>query len=174
MPPDRPGGETPDPADRVGERIRRFREDRRLSLSQLAANAGVSKGYLSSLENDPRARRPSAETLYAVATALGVTLADLMGRRVLATPAAGIPDSLREFAAEQRLPESDLQMLASIQFRGEQPRSKERWQYIYNAIRTSQPLDEPSTRGEPAPEATEPPGRPGRPRRSRAHDRSQG
>jgi transcriptional regulator with XRE-family HTH domain len=132
----------------VGERIRRFREDQSQSLSQLAANAGVSKGYLSSLENDPQARRPSAETLYAVANALGVTMADLMGRQVRAVTAPDMPQSLREFAAEQNLPEADVRMLASIQFRGEQPRTKERWRYIYNAIRTSQPLDEPPPRTE--------------------------
>jgi transcriptional regulator with XRE-family HTH domain len=137
-----------DQADRlgatVGERMRRFREDRRMSLSQLAARAGVSKGYLSSLENDPSARRPSAETLYALANALGVTMADLMGRRLLSgAPSSEVPDGLREFAAELNLPEADVQMLTSIQFRGEQPRTKERWRYIYTAIRTSEPLDEP-------------------------------
>lgn len=40
-------------------------------------------------------------------------------------------------------------MLASIQFRGEQPRTKERWRYIYTAITTSRAIDTtetPSTR----------------------------
>ena len=127
----------------VGGRIRRFREDRGLTLSQLAETAGVSKGYLSALENDPSSRRPSAETLYAVAAALGVTIADLLGRRLLADPASQVPEGLLEFAAEAGLPEADVRMLASIQFRGEQPRTKERWRYIYTAIRTSEPLDEP-------------------------------
>jgi transcriptional regulator with XRE-family HTH domain len=124
--------------------MRRFREERGLSLNQLAAKAGVSKGYLSSLENEPSARRPSAETLYALANALGVTIADLMGRKLLFETASEVPESLRDFAAELDLPEADVQMLASIQFRGEQPRTKERWRYIYTAIRTSEPLDEPS------------------------------
>lgn len=141
-----------DPKGTVGERIRRFRAERDLSLSQLAADAGVSKGYLSTLENDPHARRPSAQTLYAVANALGVTLADLMGRQVRALNSPDAPESLQEFAEEQHLPEADVQMLASIQFRGDQPRTKQRWQYIYNAIRTSQPLDEPPLHGERGPE----------------------
>jgi hypothetical protein len=38
-----------------------------------------------------------------------------------------VPEGLREFAEEEGLPEADLQMLASIQVRGEQPRTKERW-----------------------------------------------
>jgi transcriptional regulator with XRE-family HTH domain len=131
-------------AGTVGGRLRRFREERGMSLSALADKAGVSKGYLSGLENDPSARRPSAKTLYAVADALGVTMADLLGRRLLSAAAVEVPDGLREFAAEAGLPEADVQMLASIQFRGEQPRTKERWRYIYTAIRTSEPLDEPS------------------------------
>jgi transcriptional regulator with XRE-family HTH domain len=133
------------PAASVGDRIRRFRNERGLNLSRLAEQAGVSKGYLWALENDPGARRPSAETLFAVARALGVTMADLMGRELSAAPPEKIPDSLREFAEEEGLPEADIQMLASIQFRGERPRTKERWRYIYTAISTSAAIDEPGS-----------------------------
>ena len=125
----------------IGDQIRRFREERGLNLSQLAAEAGVSKGYLWTLENDQDARRPSADTLYAIAKALGVTMSDLMGRKLLPAAAPQVPDSLREFADEEKLPEADLSMLASIQFRGEQPRTKERWRYIYTAITTSRAID---------------------------------
>jgi len=125
----------------VGGRIRRYRQDRKFSLSHLAEQAGVSKGYLSALENDPHARRPSAETLYAIAKALGVTMSDLLGRKLLPAASNEIPDSLREFADEADLPEADVQMLSAIQFRGDPPRTKERWRYIYNAIRTSEALD---------------------------------
>jgi transcriptional regulator with XRE-family HTH domain len=127
----------------VGGRVRRFREDRGLSLSQLAEKARVSKGYLSALEDDPSARRPSAETLYAIAAALGVTIADLLGRRLLAESATEIPENLLEFAAPAGLPEAGVRMHASIQFRSEQPRAKEGRRYICTAIRTSEPLDEP-------------------------------
>ncbi|MFG2056139.1 helix-turn-helix domain-containing protein [Micromonospora sp. NPDC048930] len=125
----------------VGGRIRRYRQDRALSLSQLAEQAGVSKGYLSTLENDPQARRPSAETLYTIARALGVTMSDLLGRKLLPAAATEIPTSLREFAEEEKLPEADVRMLSAIQFRGEPPRTKERWRYIYTAIRTSEAID---------------------------------
>ncbi|MGV9643319.1 helix-turn-helix domain-containing protein [Streptomyces sp. NPDC003514] len=126
----------------VGVRIRRYRQERDLSLSQLAERASVSKGYLSTLENNPEARRPSAETLYAIAEALGVTMSDLLGRKLLSAPSTQIPDSLGEFAEQEHLPEADVRMLSQIQFRGEPPRTKERWQYIYTAIRTSESLDE--------------------------------
>ena len=83
MPRDKPATSQATSGTSVGDRIRRFRQERGLNLSRLAEQAGVSKGYLWALENDPGTRRPSAETLYAVAQALGVTMADLMGREVL-------------------------------------------------------------------------------------------
>lgn len=46
-------------------------------------------------------------------------------------------------STEEGLPEADVLMLASIEFRGEAPRTKERWRYIYNAIETSRGLDRP-------------------------------
>jgi len=125
----------------VGERIRRYRQERNLSLTHLAEKANVSKGYLSALENNPVSRRPSAETLYGIAKALGVTMSDLLGRKLLSAPSTQIPEGLREFAEQENLPEADVRMLSAIQFRGEPPRTKERWQYIYTAIRTSESMD---------------------------------
>ena len=130
-----------EPADSIGDRIRRYRGEAGLSLSQLAASAAVSKGYLWSLENEPD-KRPSAETLYAIAEALGVTMSTLLGRRLLATQPTDVPESLREFAEAKGLPESDVRMLAGIEFRGARPQTRERWEHIYNAIRLSRTLDE--------------------------------
>lgn len=129
------------PDDSIGDRIRRYRREAGLSLSQLAASAEVSKGYLWSLENEPD-KRPSAETLYAVAEALGVTMSALLGRRLLVKRPTDVPDSLRDFAQAKGLPESDVLMLAGIEFRGVRPQTRERWEHIYNAIRMSRTLDE--------------------------------
>jgi transcriptional regulator with XRE-family HTH domain len=127
----------------IGARIRRFREDAGLTLSALATKANVSKGYLHRLESDVGDVRPSGKTLYALAEALGVTMSDLLGRKLLAPARPEVPMALREFADEEDLPEADVLMLASIEFRGEAPRTKERWRYIYNAIETSRGLDRP-------------------------------
>jgi transcriptional regulator with XRE-family HTH domain len=115
--------------------------DKGLSLTELATKAHVSKGYLSNLENDPDHKRPSAQTLYAIAKALGVTMSDLLGEKLIVEPIVKVPAGLRAFADEVDLPHADVQMLASIQFRGGQPQSKERWRHIYDAIRMSQELD---------------------------------
>ncbi|GAA3452965.1 helix-turn-helix domain-containing protein [Dactylosporangium matsuzakiense] len=60
----------------VGERLRRMREARGLSLSALARSAGIGKATLSGLERGTR--NPTLETLYAVAGALGVPLTALV------------------------------------------------------------------------------------------------
>ncbi len=65
-----------EPGAAVGARIRALRAERGLSLSALAAAAGIGKGSLSELESGRR--NPTLDTLYAVAGPLGVPLAVLL------------------------------------------------------------------------------------------------
>lgn len=135
-----PGDATPT----IGSRIRRHREEKAISLSRLAREAGISKGYLWSLESRPQGdadQRPSAQTLYAIAKALGVTLADLLGEQLVSDDDRPIDPTLREFAEQHQLPQADVEMLASIQWRGDRPRSVDRWRFIYQAIVSSRSLD---------------------------------
>ncbi len=131
------------PDDGLGERLRRYRSDMRVSQAELARRADVSPAYLSELESGA-GRRPSGRVLLAIAEALGVTIGELLGRAI--SPAAKeelpLPPGLPEFAKEHNLPEADIKMLASIRFRGEPPRTVKRWQVIYDAIRSSQMFDE--------------------------------
>lgn len=128
-------------AKAVGSRVRRYRTERGLTLTQLAKDSKLSKSFLSEIENG-ETPRPSGRTLYALAEALGVTMSDLLGRRLLTSPTERkIPSSLGAFAEEHKLPESDVRMLASIRFRGGQPRTKERWAHIYSAIRQTEWMD---------------------------------
>ena len=69
----------------VGARIRALRQERGLTLSALAAAAGIGKGSLSELESGRR--NPTLETLYAVAGPLGVPLAALVDFHAGATVA---------------------------------------------------------------------------------------
>ncbi|WP_200827482.1 helix-turn-helix domain-containing protein [Thermomonospora echinospora] len=68
---------TADLAD-VGRRLRALREERGLSLSELARRAGVGKATLSGLEAGTR--NPTLETLWAVTGELGVPLTALFTR----------------------------------------------------------------------------------------------
>jgi transcriptional regulator with XRE-family HTH domain len=125
----------------LGARVRQFRTERGLTLSKLAERAEISKSYISAIENDA-APRPSGRTLYAIAEALGVTMSDLLGRRLLTEIDEERPESLQEFAREHHLPEADVRMLASINFRGGRPQTKERWAHIYSAIRGTEWMDQ--------------------------------
>jgi transcriptional regulator with XRE-family HTH domain len=102
----------------------------------------VSKSYLSELENgNGSAQRPSADVLYRLGKALGVAMSDLLGRPVIIEPTRKRPASLVKFAKDANLPEADIEMLAGIKFRGDQPRTADRWGFIYQAIRNSEPMD---------------------------------
>lgn len=64
-----------------GNRLRRFRQERKMTMEQLAEAVGVSKSYIWALENNPeqRIQRTSATVMNNLAKALGVNLLDLMG-----------------------------------------------------------------------------------------------
>lgn len=63
--------------DGFGERLRRLRTERGLTLAELAASTGMSTSTMSRLENDQR--RPTLEALLAIARAHRVSLDDLVG-----------------------------------------------------------------------------------------------
>jgi transcriptional regulator with XRE-family HTH domain len=60
-----------------GQQIRRYRMAAGLTSAELAARAGMSRGYLSVLENGIR-DSPSAKILSRVAAVLGVSVQDLL------------------------------------------------------------------------------------------------
>lgn len=120
----------------IGQQIKRRREEQGLSLTDLARLSGVSKGYLSEIEGNPAAR-PSAATLFKIASALGTSVGELLGKGGPDTQPADldIPESLREFATEAALPDAEIRMLAGIRYRGKAPKTKDDWRYIYESIR---------------------------------------
>jgi transcriptional regulator with XRE-family HTH domain len=127
----------------IGERLKEYRKSLGMSQADLARKSSVSAAYVSELESG-LGKRPSGEILLRLANALEVTIADLLGQVI--RPGDGdppVPDSsLLEFAKERRLPRSDVEMLASIRFRGDPPRTSRRWAMIYDTIVTSRTLDE--------------------------------
>ena len=58
--------------NQIGHRIRKLRLDRGLSQRQLAMDAGITKSYLSKIENSDSA--PPVSTLVSLAQAFGVTM----------------------------------------------------------------------------------------------------
>jgi transcriptional regulator with XRE-family HTH domain len=133
----------PQSPDLFAERLRREREKAGMSLAQLSQATGISKPYLVKLENE--SGNPSLDLLARLAEALDITVADLVGgpRFQVDDDALDVPPILRAFADDARLSSAEVRTLASIRFRrGDEPRSVERWDYIYNSLRLSRGLDQ--------------------------------
>ena len=124
----------------LSQKIRQLREEKEWSLNKLAETAGISKAYLSQLENNV-SKQPSAEILLKIASALGTTIADLLDKpvRVHAKDFGEMPDGLRELIDKQGetldIREEDVKMLMRIRYRGNQPKTLEDWEHILRTIR---------------------------------------
>lgn len=122
--------------------LKRLRIEKRMNQAALSREADVSPAYISELESG-QGKRPSGQVLLRLSKALGVTIAELLGETVKPGRADIVPDpSLLDFARERKLTSSDVEMLAGIRFRGDPPRTSRRWGHIYDAIVTSQVLDD--------------------------------
>jgi transcriptional regulator with XRE-family HTH domain len=123
----------------LAEKIRKLREDKALSQEELAKMANISKTYLWELERDTSgSKKPSADVLLRIATALSTTLADLLslGTVKIDHAAVELPPSLLEFqnrmaAQNTPLSEEDLRDLAVMKFRGGQPQTADQWHQLY-------------------------------------------
>jgi transcriptional regulator with XRE-family HTH domain len=108
----------------IGDFIRDLRRKSRISLRQLAEQAGVSNPYLSQIERG--LRKPSAEVLSQLASALRVST-PLMYLRAGLLDAKDNPGVLAAIAADQDLTLAQKQSLTQIYetFRRENARTKE-------------------------------------------------
>jgi len=99
----------------VGERIRKRRLELGWTQDQLCQKAGISKGFLSDLENDKR--NVSATNLLDIARALSLSLDYLMTGDASEKPVTEvpIPASLARFAADERLSFRQTLMLLDMQ-----------------------------------------------------------
>ena len=99
----------------VGERVKKRRLELEWTQDQLAQKAGISKSFLSDLENGKRS--VSANNLLDIARALSLSLDYLMtGTASQEQPTeVAIPASLAKFAAEERLSLRQTLMLLDMQ-----------------------------------------------------------
>jgi transcriptional regulator with XRE-family HTH domain len=63
---------------KIGKRLRQLRKEQGLTLRTLAEAAGVDFTYLSKIENEKTGYLPGADTIRALATALGVDSLELL------------------------------------------------------------------------------------------------
>jgi transcriptional regulator with XRE-family HTH domain len=100
----------------VGERVKSRRLELGLSQDALAEKAGISKSFLSDLENGRRSI--GAETLLDLGRAMGVSLDFLMtGEASKDQSEKEIPAALARFAAEQGLSVRETMTLLDVQQR---------------------------------------------------------
>ena len=106
----------------IGEFIRELRNSAQISLRELAERAGVSNPYLSQIERG--LRKPSAEVLQQIASALRVSTPVMYLRAGLLDPKEG-QDALTAIAADPDLTIAQKQSLSQIYetFRRENARS---------------------------------------------------
>jgi transcriptional regulator with XRE-family HTH domain len=128
---------------RLGENIRYLRQGKNWSLSDLSRGSGVSKAYISDLENGSGGR-PNIQHLYKIAEALGSAVGTLVDRSLTGgrtrkpiheDRAEALPPGLEQFTRQERLEPQEVQMLAKLNFRGSRPRDAEGWRLIYQAIK---------------------------------------
>jgi transcriptional regulator with XRE-family HTH domain len=123
----------------LADRIRTLRTKAGLSLEELATKASLSKTYLWELEKDEAGvKKPSADVLLRLATALSTTIADLMSLPSVRVQQheIQIPPSLSEFQKRLEgmgtpLSPEDLRDLATMKFRGGQPQTADEWHSLY-------------------------------------------
>ena len=60
------------PANRFGDALRRLRTERGWTIEALAGRVGITKGYLSMIENGRVDNPPSAKVRYAIELVLGI------------------------------------------------------------------------------------------------------
>jgi XRE family transcriptional regulator, master regulator for biofilm formation len=65
----------------IGERVKKIRLEKKISLSELADQAGVAKSYLSSLERNLQ-RNPSIQFLEKIASVLNVPVDQLIHEQI--------------------------------------------------------------------------------------------
>lgn len=63
--------------DLIGEKIKKLRKEKKMSISELAEKANVAKSYLSSIERNIQSN-PSIQFIEKISSVLGVTVNELI------------------------------------------------------------------------------------------------
>lgn len=129
----------------LAENLRKFRDEKGLSLDDVARKSRISKAYLWELERDTQGeKKPSADVLMRIAAALSKTLAELLDLPTVQADHGPVelPPSLRDFQRQMEamgtpLTDNDLRDLAAMKFRGSQPETAGEWHQLYLLLDSS-------------------------------------
>ncbi|MCX5758750.1 MAG: helix-turn-helix transcriptional regulator [Candidatus Hydrogenedentes bacterium] len=124
----------------LAEKLKSLREEKKLSVADLATQSGVSKPYIWQIE-DERRKNPTGEVLRKLASALGTTVPELMGAPAGITEdaLADMPSALRKFVKRRGkicgLQPEDVEMLKHIHYRGKRPQTAEDYELVFTFLR---------------------------------------
>lgn len=127
----------------LADRLQQARKEAGLTLEQLANESGLSKTYLWELEHDEQGvKKPSADTLMKLVTPLRTTIADLLGLPTVRVDSqtVEISNSLSDFSdwmkqTGRELSEAEIRDLATMRFRGGQPKTVDDWDDLYRTLK---------------------------------------
>lgn len=128
----------------IGDRIREIREEMRMNQDRLAELAGLSKGFLSDVENNKR--NVSSENLLKIANVLGASVDYLLRGEIAVstnTEPVVIPPELSQaaeeldlsYAATIELLEAHKSVIARRSNKGLRKFSVEDWKELHKAIK---------------------------------------
>ncbi len=128
----------------TGERIRMIRDKRGWTLDVLAEESGISKGFLSDVENNKR--DISSQNLLRIANALGASVDYLLRGEVVKNKNAisvVIPPELSQMAEKLNLSYNEILMvkdahdaiIARRSSKERKPFSIDQWQQLHEAIK---------------------------------------
>ena len=135
----------------IGRRISHLRQQKAMTLPDLAARAQISKGYLWSLETHAERRpsdpspNPGLDVLAKLAAELGTTVAALVDDHFhpaassLGSQPKDLPAGLQEFLLQREqagspLPGDIVTTLAGMKLRGRRPQTVKEWSTIFEVI----------------------------------------
>ena len=124
----------------LAERLKRIRTARDMSVADLATVSGLSKPYIWQIEDGKR-KTPSGEKLLKLASALGITVGELLGAEEGISPEdlESIPEALEELVKTKGrklgIRKEDLAMLRGIHYRGKRPDNAEDYELILLILR---------------------------------------
>jgi transcriptional regulator with XRE-family HTH domain len=125
---------------KLGHKVRFYRQGKGWTITTLAEKSGVSKAYISDLENGV-AGKPNIQYVFAIAFALGVTLDELLedakpvSRSKSRKEGEELPPGLAHLQRELDLSDAEVENLAQINFRGNRPKDAEGWRFLLQAIK---------------------------------------
>ncbi len=120
---------------KLNERMKELRNERQLTLKELAELSELSVSYLSDIERGRTV--PTLNTLETIATALNVSVIDLLsgvdfaGEQTEASLPQGLVELKRDPTYGDQITPEWVETLSKIQMRGKRPETKDDWLMLF-------------------------------------------